>query len=421
MSSLIAFNLADTLRTLLLVLEIAIAIPLSYLVVLSVGAIAASMAFGRHRQTTEPARDAASAFAILVPAHDEELLIGKTLASLDRLEYPADRRSVYVIADNCTDRTASIARAAGADVYERTDTANRGKGYALAWAFSRLLAESTRYDAYVVIDADTVVDPLLLQALEKGLRHGKQALQSHNTVLNVSDSPTTALRWLALTLMNYVRPLGRNRIGGSSTLTGNGMCLTSDMLIRHPWRAFGLAEDYQYYLSVVQSGERIWFVPGAKVYSVMPTTVRQLQSQDIRWETLSPESSRRQRRVAWDLLAQGIHHHDPVRLDACAELLTPPLSVLVGGTFLVLLASLALAGWWQVILSVFLVLALLTYVSSALVLLRPPKEVYTALVHAPAYVLRKLWIYFVLRRLRKNTTTWVRTPRAASAGTKNKS
>ena len=421
MSSLIAFNLADTLRTLLLVLEIAIAVPLSYLAVLSAGAIAASMAFGRHKQATEPASGAATTFAILVPAHDEELLIGKTLASLDRLEYPAARRSVYVIADNCTDRTASIARAAGADVYERTDTANRGKGYALAWAFSRLLAQPPRYDAYVVIDADTVVDPLLLQALEKGLRLGNQALQSHNTVLNVSDSPTTALRWLALTLMNYVRPLGRNRIGGSSTLTGNGMCLTSDMLIRHPWRAFGLAEDYQYYLSVVQSGERIWFVPGAKVYSVMPTTVRQLQSQDIRWETLSPESSRRQRRVAWDLLAQGIHRHDPVRLDACAELLTPPLSVLVVGTFLVLLASLALAGWWQVILSVFLVLTLLTYVSSALVLLRPPKEVYTALVHAPAYVLRKLWIYFVLRRLRKNTTTWVRTPRAASAGAKNKS
>jgi len=405
-------------RWLLLAAELALALPLLYLLALSIGA-----ALADHRAHKAAARtigpDAAppARFAVIVPAHDEELLIGVTLASLAQLDYPADRYTVHIVADNCTDATAAIARAAGAQVHERTDADNRGKGYALAWMFDVLATGETRYDAYVVLDADTVVAPSLLRALARGLATGALALQSHNAVLNADESATTALRWMALSLVNFIRPLGRNALGGSSTLTGNGMCLTPQLLARHPWQAFGLSEDYQYYLTLIASGERALFVPDARVNSVMPTTVRQLQAQDIRWETINPDARGWQRRIAWRLFADGVRKRDWVRLDALAEMLTPPLSALVAGCALVVVAAIALLAPVEFAVSALLCALLLAYVGSAFYLLRPPAGVYHALIHAPAYVLRKLWVYFVLRRRRKHTSAWVRTARTTPTTT----
>jgi len=417
MSMLAVLAFPGLARTGLLFLEIALALPLLYLVLLSIGAIVATIRGRRLSagQVALPTADPPKArFAILIPAHDEEVMIGATLASLALLDYPPDLYTVHVIADNCTDRTAEIAGAAQVRVHERIDSINLGKGYALAWALARLTVDPGRYDAVIVIDADTIADAQLLQAFARGLAGGSKALQAHYAVLNAADSAGAALRWLALSLVNYIRPLGRNAWGGSSTLTGNGMCLSWELLTRHPWQAFGLSEDYQYYLTLVASGDRVMFVPDAKVYSPMPTTVRQLQSQDIRWEASSPDSSGEQRRLAWNLLTDGIRRRDWVRLDALAELLTPPLSVLASGTVLLLSGAIILGGPTQLLSATVLAGALLCYVGSAFVLLRPPLAVYRALVHAPAYMCRKLWIYFVLRHLPSYTSTWVRTARTAA-------
>jgi len=409
-------TVGTVLRAMLLLLEILLALPLLYLLTVVVGAIKATL-----QKTTFGHRAAApdlpaTTFAIVVPAYNEESLIASTLESLAQLDYPSNLYAVHVIADNCTDRTAEIARSAGVHVHERSDAVDRGKGYALAWALGLLMQRPTHYDAYIILDADTVVEPALLRAFAAGLQRGARALQSHNAVLNANDSPTAALRWLALSLMNYIRPLGRNSWGGSSTLTGNGMCLTHEMLTLHPWRAFGLAEDYQYYLDAVASGERVLFVPDANVRSVMPNTPRQLQSQDLRWESLEPDSSRWRHQIARRLFFDGIRRRDYARLDAFAELITPPLSVLAAGCALVLAASLALGTLPQILLALLLLGVLLAYVCSPFLLLRPPAGVYGALVFGPAYIARKLWVYFVLRRRRKHTGTWVRTARAASTG-----
>jgi cellulose synthase/poly-beta-1,6-N-acetylglucosamine synthase-like glycosyltransferase len=106
--------------------------------------------------------------------------------------------------------------------------------------------------------------------MARELHKGVQALQACYTVLNITESSSTALCWVALTLMNHVRPLGRNGLWGSSTLNGNGMCLTHDLLQRHPWQAFSLAEDYEYYLTLIEHGERVRYVPEAVVRSQMP-------------------------------------------------------------------------------------------------------------------------------------------------------
>jgi cellulose synthase/poly-beta-1,6-N-acetylglucosamine synthase-like glycosyltransferase len=401
------------LRWLLLAVEIVFALPVVYLCIVSFSALLAKRR--RARQAIQGGLQAAArtTFAILIPAHNEEVILHKLLESLSQLAYPRELYCVYVIADNCTDQTATLARQfEGVQVCERFNQEKRGKGYALNWMFQQLEDSQQVYDAYIVLDADSVVIPEFLQAFEKELVGGAKALQACNTVLNVTESPSTALRWVALTLMNHVRPLGRNGLGCSSTLTGNGMCLSHEVLLRYPWRAFGIAEDYQYYLTLVRDGVRVSYVPEAIVRSQMPVTFEQMRTQDVRWEAGAPQQS--QWHLALQLLSVGLRKGSFVRLEAVAELLTPPLSLLVATCLFLFVTSLLLFSLLQIVLSLLLLAGVAYYIATALYLLRAPSAVYKALLHAPGFVLWKLWVFFVLRRSRKHTKEWVRTARTVS-------
>ncbi|MDP9491879.1 MAG: glycosyltransferase family 2 protein, partial [Actinomycetota bacterium] len=114
---------------------------------------------------------------VLVPAHDEEQLIRETVGSLLAAEYDTSRRRVVVIADNCRDATASAARAAGAEVWERTEPARSGKGPALAWALERLRQEPD-WELLVIVDADTRVDGRFLAALNDRVDAGAEVVQA---------------------------------------------------------------------------------------------------------------------------------------------------------------------------------------------------------------------------------------------------
>jgi hypothetical protein len=397
-------------REVLLLAEIAAAGPVAYLGVLAVSALVAGKRRERGLPTAPVAYGTCPRFAVLVPAHDEEALIETVLASLRALDYPREAYAVYLVADNCTDRTAELARAAGGvHVLERVDATRRGKGYALNWALGELEARGLRYDAYVIFDADSVVAPEFLAACAAELGRGARAIQGCNTVLNALEAPSTVLRWLALTLMNHVRPRGRNGLGASATLTGNGMCLSRALLERFPWEAFGVAEDYQYYLTLIAQGERVRYVPEAVVRSHMPTTFAQLQTQDIRWESGTPEMSKW--RTGRRLLTGGLRARDAVRLEALVELFTPPLSILAGWVVGMVIVALVLRSPLEIALGALLVGGLGGYAASALVSTRAPQAVYRALVYAPVYMLWKLWVQVVLSRRKASAGQWVRTSR----------
>lgn len=401
------------LRWLLLVAEIVLACPVVYLCVISFSALLAKRKRTTQTEQGDQQTVTQTTFAILLPAHNEEVILSTLLASLSQLTYPKERYKVYVIADNCTDKTAELARQfAGIQVYERFNQEKRGKGYALSWMWGQLAESQQTYDAYIVLDADSVVTPTFLHAMSKELGQGAEVLQACNTVLNATASPSTALRWIALTLMNHIRPLGRNGLGCSATLTGNGMCFSHKLLQRYPWQAFGLTEDYQYYLTLVQHGVRVAYVPEALVHSQMPATFEQMRTQDIRWEAVDLQQSQWQ--TAWQLLRECLRYRSLMRFEALAELLTPPLSMLFVASLLVMVASLLLWSTAEILFASLLYLGLLYYISTAFYLLRPPAAVYKALLHAPGFVLWKLWVVFVLRRSRKHTQEWVRTARTSS-------
>ncbi len=403
--------IVSVLRWALLAMEALIFGPIFYLYVLAFSAISVA---GKRRARNAPLPSSPGSpnytFAILIPAHNEEVVISTLLTSLAQLDYPEDQYAIYVVADNCNDNTANLARAFGrTNVYERFDEVKRGKGYALNWLWQKLEKDQLKFDAYIILDADSVVVPTFVQAMARELAQGGQAMQANNTVLNTTDSPNTALRLVALTLINHVRPLGRNGLGASSTLTGNGMCLSRTLLMRYPWQAYSLSEDYQYYLTLVEHGERVRYVPNAVVRSQMPTTFAQMRTQDIRWE--SSEPGQKTWKVALKLLGAGLRSRDFVRIEAVAELLTPTLSFLVGCCLLTFIASLLLLSLPDLLLSLILIGGLMCYIGTALYLLRPPRAVYMAFLHAPGFVLWKLWVYFVLRRSKKYTREWVRTSR----------
>jgi hypothetical protein len=360
--------------------------------------LAAAAAARRHVE--RPRSGGELRFAILVPAHDEEQTLGPTLRSLLALDYPRDRYEVVVVADNCTDATAEVARAAGATVLERHDRDRRGKGHALAWAIPQLDA-----DAVAIVDADCDVAPGLLRAFEARFAAGASVVQARYRVGNPDESETAALRFAAFALMNTVRPLGKSALGLSSGLFGTGMAFRADVLRRVPWRSFSLLEDVEQHFRVIAAGERVVFAPEATVDSAMPTTTAGARDQQLRWEGGKLQLVRE-----WTprLLADGIAHRDPVRVHAALEPLVPPQSLLLVAH----LAGAAVAAPSRDLRRHALanLAAQATFVLGGLALAEAPPSVWRALLSAPKLVASKLGIYATLAR-RGSPREWVRTAR----------
>jgi cellulose synthase/poly-beta-1,6-N-acetylglucosamine synthase-like glycosyltransferase len=350
---------------------------------------------------------------VLVPAHNEELTIGRLLRSLARLEYPADKYDVCVVADNCEDRTAEIAAGLGARVYERVTRDERAKGFALRWLLERLAQEGQgpSYDAFVVLDADTVVQPDLLRRFDARLEAGSQVIQAYYTVLNARASAVAGLRFAALSALHYLRPLGRAALGLSCGLKGNGMCFSAGVLQRFDWRWYSLAEDVEFHLVLVREGVRVDFAWETSVMADMPVTLSQARTQNARWEQgrLQLVKTHVPR-----LMVEGFRKRSLVRLDAAFEQLIPPLSVpvvLAGGC---LLGGVALGSTSVAVMAGLSLVGQLAYLAAGLALVRAPWRAYLALTSAPLYVAWKFMLY-AQSLLSSRASAWIRTARVPNA------
>jgi hypothetical protein len=347
---------------------------------------------------------------ILVPAHDEAEVIEETLDSLSRCEYEAARWRTVLIADNCTDATAALGRAAGVEVWERTDAENRGKGFAIGWALERLFAGDDDFDAVVMVDADCTVSANLLSAISSRLAAGIGAVQVDYVASNPDDSTVSALRFGAFALTDTVRFLGKQRLGLSCGLVGTGMGFRREVLASAPWTTTGLVEDGEYHMRLVLAGVRTEFVAEAWVSQAVPTSMKTSSEQQARWEKGKAQLVRE-----WTprLLASGLTNRDPVRLHAGAECLLPPQSVIaLGGAAGAGLG--ALTGNRRVLgLALATLLGQATFVLGGLRLVRAPAAVYRALLSAPLLLASKLALYARLLSGR-GPEGWVRTKRESA-------
>ncbi len=263
-----------------------------------------------------PARALSTRFCVLVPAHNEEVGIARTIAAVRRLIYPPELFRVLVLADNCTDRTAAIAREAGVEVVERHDMLLTGKGEALRWAIANHLRPD---EALVVVDADSEPAPDYLQWMHRALACGYGAAQGFNGAANADASSLAALSAITGGMKNGLHYAGKTAAGLPAPLM-NGLCLAAATLRDHPWRAFSVAEDFETYLLLVEEGVSIRFVPQARILSQKVSNLRAAASQKARW---SGGQSKLALQAAWPMAWRALGRRSFVRFDAALELLLP--------------------------------------------------------------------------------------------------
>jgi 1,2-diacylglycerol 3-beta-glucosyltransferase len=362
------------------------------------------------RRASAPGREPHLRFDLVVPAHDEEAGIATTVRSLLAVDYPVELRRVLVVADNCRDATAERAREAGARALVRQDAERRGKGYALAFAFERVLSEGIA-DAVVVVDADTEVSKGLLRAFAERLDAGALAVQADNVVGNPRQSWRTCLMAIAFALFNTARSLGRERLGCSTGLRGNGMCLSVRILREVPHQAFSVVEDLEYGIRLGVAGHRVHFAQDGRVQSVMVADGAVAASQRRRWEQGRREMARGH---GLKLLWRGLVSRDRILFDLGLDLLVPPLAYLgaaaAAGTIACCAVSwLAGRAIWPLWAWAGSLAGLAVYVGRGWWLSGTGLQGLGALLYAPVYLAWKAQL--ALRHRGRPQGEWVRTTR----------
>jgi len=348
-------------------------------------------------------------FAILVPAHNEELGIQTTIKELLASKYPADAFTIFVIADNCSDKTAATAAAAGATVLERHNLAVRGKGQALDWALKTLGTQLEAYDLVAFVDADMYVDAQFLARMNRQFVSEKaHVAQARYTISNPAASALSALGFVSFAYVNHVRPAGRTFWGGTAELKGSGMVFRRELICSTGWPAGSIAEDVDFGKELLLRGIPVIYTPDAVVTSDIPTGLKQVAVQQSRWEGGKLHVLRK---FFGPTLSAFARKPTVALADAIFDLLVPPLSVVVA------LALLGFALAWFTLspspvvflipLGVFGVTVL-----TGLLQLRPPFRTYLYLAAAPAFLAWKLLLLAKIA-LRPAETEWKRTPRSA--------
>ncbi|MCG8539392.1 MAG: glycosyltransferase [Clostridia bacterium] len=221
-------------------------------------------------------------FALVVAAHNEEVVISAVIDSLKKLNYPRELYDIMIIADNCTDNTAQIARKMGAQVFERFNGIERGKGFALKWMFKRIY-KMNRHDAIVVFDADNLVDQDYLMYMNNELIQGHKIIQGYLDTKNPDDTWVTKSYAISYWYMARIWQVARQKLQLPGALGGTGMCFEINTLKKLGWDATSLTEDLEFTMKAILRGIKPRWCHHAKIYDEKPLTFVASWDQRLRW------------------------------------------------------------------------------------------------------------------------------------------
>lgn len=225
-------------------------------------------------------------YAVLVPARNEENVIGHLLDSLNKQDYPKDMFDIYVIADNCTDNTADIAKEYGAKVYVRSNDKLVGKSHALDEVLHHIWDTVGKgiYEGYFIFDADNVVNKNFIKEINKVISTGEKVVIGYRNYKNKSSN------WLSycyamFCLREYVQiNRGRSHINASATIYGTGFCITEQILLEYDgFNTTTLTEDCEMTFRLITRGDKVAFCNDAMLYDEQPTKFRDSIKQRLRW------------------------------------------------------------------------------------------------------------------------------------------
>ena len=339
------------------------------------------------------------ALTIVVPAHNEEFLVGRCVASL-RASAGSTAR-ILVIAHNCSDSTAARAAEAGGEVLVYNDPTAAGKGFALRHGFEHALA--TGADAVMVVDADSIVSANTIAAVLSVFSAGAHVLQCRYEMFSTTDRSSTRLSALAFRGFNVIRPRGRGRLGLSAGILGNGFAIARKVLEAIPYDAFSVVEDLEYHLHLVMAGEKVHYLNQALISADFPESRAGEAVQRSRWEGGRLHTAR-----VWVLPLMGKILRGRLSLfEPLCDLSGLPLAY---GVFALLLAVCLPLAWlrWYAAVSLAIVLA---HVLAAAWVGPDFFGTLKLLALVPVYILRKLWMIPGVLRGSSSKAAWVRTER----------
>lgn len=239
--------------------------------------------FGLKRKKEKKNYTPTKKFAMVVAAHNEEVVIGKLIESMLNQNYPRELFDIFVIADNCTDNTAKIARKYGVYVYERFNKDQRGKGYALEWIFDKIFKMQKKYDAIAIFDADNLVSKNWCKEINSKMLEGYKVVQGYIDSKNPNDSWIAASYSIAFWTQNRMYQLARANVGLSNQIGGTGFAIDTEILKELGWGATCLTEDLEFSCKLILNGEKVGWAHDAIIYDEKPLTLKQSWVQRRRW------------------------------------------------------------------------------------------------------------------------------------------
>jgi len=336
---------------------------------------------------------------IIVPSHNEELCITRCVQSLT--EATGSGNDILVIAHNCNDSTAELARKAGARVEVVNDLGRRGKGHALKHGFEYAFGPGMA-DAVMIVDADSTVSPNIVRVVLKHLA-SSPVVQCRYQVRNFSASWRTGMTSLAFLGINVVRARGRDNLGLSCGIFGNGFAMRREVLEEVAYDAHSIVEDMEFHLSLVERGYKVRFIEEAFVLGDMPLSAGTSASQHSRWE-----GGRLRLLRDWGFRLLGNVARGKIRLsEPLIDLLGLPLALEVFSLALLLLYPTSLTRAYVLVAFCVILLHM-----AAIVNVSPDRKgSLKALLLSPVYLFWRVTMVTSAVRASGKGATWVRTTR----------
>lgn len=289
--------------------------------------------FGIIKKKTRKFHAPQKSFAVLVAAHNEEQVVGALIENLKNLDYPKELYDIFVICDNCSDRTAEIVRSYGVNACVRNNPHLRGKGHAIEWMLKELWSMPRQYDAVVMFDADNLTNTDFLTHMNNDLCNGHKVIQAYLDTKNPADSWITAAYGITYWYCNRLWQLSRTNLKMANFLGGTGMCFESNLLKEMGWGATSLVEDLEFTMRCVKKGINPVLNYDAKVFDEKPLTFQASARQRLRWMQGHFNVARR---FFFPLLWQSIKERSFIKFDAALYSVTV-YNVLLGFLMTVML------------------------------------------------------------------------------------